>query len=85
VHHVESEAERDSLLEAAVEPWAGGEREHFMRIVPTHITGRRIRRSGAARLPRRPGKPSTSTACPGQNVKTRRAGTRLASTSSKQA
>jgi nitroimidazol reductase NimA-like FMN-containing flavoprotein (pyridoxamine 5'-phosphate oxidase superfamily) len=42
-HHVESAAERASVLEAAVEPWAGGTRELFLRIVPTRITGRRVR------------------------------------------
>ena len=44
-HHVESAAERASVLEAGVEPWAGGTREHFVRITPTRVTGRRIRRS----------------------------------------
>jgi nitroimidazol reductase NimA-like FMN-containing flavoprotein (pyridoxamine 5'-phosphate oxidase superfamily) len=41
-HHVNSEAERESALRAGVEPWAGGERELFVRIVPSRITGRRI-------------------------------------------
>ena len=41
-HHVDSEAERESALRAGVEPWAGGERELFVRIVPSRITGRRI-------------------------------------------
>lgn len=41
-HHVDSEAERASVLRAGVEPWAGGEREAFLRIVPTRITGRRV-------------------------------------------
>lgn len=41
-HHVDSEAERASVLQAGVEPWAGGEREAFLRIVPTRITGRRV-------------------------------------------
>jgi nitroimidazol reductase NimA-like FMN-containing flavoprotein (pyridoxamine 5'-phosphate oxidase superfamily) len=41
-HHVESEAERESAARAGVQPWAGGERELFIRIVPTRITGRRI-------------------------------------------
>ena len=44
-HHVESDAERASVTAAAVEPWAGGDRELFLRIVPTRITGRRISRS----------------------------------------
>jgi nitroimidazol reductase NimA-like FMN-containing flavoprotein (pyridoxamine 5'-phosphate oxidase superfamily) len=44
VHHVESETEHASVLEAGVEPWAGGVRELFLRITPTRITGRRTRR-----------------------------------------
>jgi nitroimidazol reductase NimA-like FMN-containing flavoprotein (pyridoxamine 5'-phosphate oxidase superfamily) len=43
LHHVESEAERASVLEAGVETWPGGDRELFLRIVPSRITGRRIR------------------------------------------
>ena len=42
-HHVESEAEQASVLEAGVEPWPGGDREVFLRIIPSRITGRRIR------------------------------------------
>ena len=41
-HHVESEAERASVLAAGVEPWAAGPRELFLRITPSRITGRRI-------------------------------------------
>lgn len=44
-HHVDSEAEHASVLAAGLESWAGGEREHFLRILPTRITGRRLRRS----------------------------------------
>lgn len=43
-HHVESEAERTSVLAAGVESWAGGDRNQFLRVTPTRITGRRIRR-----------------------------------------
>ncbi|HEX6472645.1 MAG TPA: pyridoxamine 5'-phosphate oxidase family protein [Streptosporangiaceae bacterium] len=43
-HHVESEAERAAVRESGVEPWAGGARELYIRIIPTRITGRRIRR-----------------------------------------
>jgi nitroimidazol reductase NimA-like FMN-containing flavoprotein (pyridoxamine 5'-phosphate oxidase superfamily) len=46
VHHVESDGERASVLKAGVETWPGGDRELFLRIVPSRITGRRIRRSG---------------------------------------
>jgi len=40
-HHV-SEAERESVLEAGVEPWPSGERELFVRISPSRVTGRQI-------------------------------------------
>jgi len=42
VHHVDSEAEQASLLRAGVVAWPDGQREHFIRITPTRITGRRI-------------------------------------------
>ena len=45
-HPVHSEAERASVVESSVEPWAGGEKELFVRVIPTRITGRRIRRAG---------------------------------------
>jgi len=45
-HPVDSEAERASVVESGVEPWAGGEKELFVRVIPTRITGRRIRRAG---------------------------------------
>jgi nitroimidazol reductase NimA-like FMN-containing flavoprotein (pyridoxamine 5'-phosphate oxidase superfamily) len=45
VHHVESDAERAAVLEAGVETWPGGDRELFLRITPSRITGRRIRRA----------------------------------------
>ncbi len=48
LHHVESDAERASVMEAGVETWPGGERELFLRIVPSRITGRRIRRAQEA-------------------------------------
>ncbi len=43
-HHVDDERERAVVLRAGIEPWAGGEREHFVQIKPTVISGRRIRR-----------------------------------------
>jgi nitroimidazol reductase NimA-like FMN-containing flavoprotein (pyridoxamine 5'-phosphate oxidase superfamily) len=43
-HHVDSDEEREAIAGAGVEPWPEGEREHFIRIRPTRITGRRIRR-----------------------------------------
>ena len=42
-HHVDTADEHASMLEAGLETWAGGSREHFLRIMPTRITGRRIR------------------------------------------
>jgi nitroimidazol reductase NimA-like FMN-containing flavoprotein (pyridoxamine 5'-phosphate oxidase superfamily) len=45
-HHVDSEAERASVLEAGVQPWPGGQKELFLRVIPTRITGRRIRHAG---------------------------------------
>jgi nitroimidazol reductase NimA-like FMN-containing flavoprotein (pyridoxamine 5'-phosphate oxidase superfamily) len=41
-HQVETGTEHASVLQAGVEPWAGGTRELFLRIIPTRITGRRI-------------------------------------------
>jgi nitroimidazol reductase NimA-like FMN-containing flavoprotein (pyridoxamine 5'-phosphate oxidase superfamily) len=42
-HRVESESERACALASGVENWAPGDRELFVRIVPSRITGRRIR------------------------------------------
>ncbi|GAB3979400.1 hypothetical protein GCM10029978_074680 [Actinoallomurus acanthiterrae] len=47
-HHVDSEAERESLIHAGVEPWPGGQRELFLRVNPSRTTGRYIRRAGKA-------------------------------------
>jgi nitroimidazol reductase NimA-like FMN-containing flavoprotein (pyridoxamine 5'-phosphate oxidase superfamily) len=47
-HRVESAAERASALEAGVENWAPGPRELFVRIVPSRVTGRRIRAADPA-------------------------------------
>ena len=44
VHHVDDKEERASLLAVGLEPWAGGERALFLRIVPSLVTGRRISR-----------------------------------------
>jgi nitroimidazol reductase NimA-like FMN-containing flavoprotein (pyridoxamine 5'-phosphate oxidase superfamily) len=48
VHHVESESERAEVLQAGVETWPRGDRELFLRIVPSRITGRRIRRAAGS-------------------------------------
>jgi nitroimidazol reductase NimA-like FMN-containing flavoprotein (pyridoxamine 5'-phosphate oxidase superfamily) len=47
-HHVDSEAERLAVLEAHVETWPGGQREHFLRIIPIQISGRRIRQAATS-------------------------------------
>jgi nitroimidazol reductase NimA-like FMN-containing flavoprotein (pyridoxamine 5'-phosphate oxidase superfamily) len=40
-HHV-SESEREAALESGVEPWPAGDRELFVRIIPSRVTGRQI-------------------------------------------
>ena len=45
-HHVESEDERVSMVDAGVDPWPGGGRDLFMRITPSRITGRRVGHTG---------------------------------------
>ena len=47
-HHLDSAEERSGALAAGVEPWPGGAREHFIRITPARITGRRISRAPGA-------------------------------------
>lgn len=42
LHHVTSEEEQASAAETGVRPWAGGERELYLRVIPAQITGRRI-------------------------------------------
>jgi nitroimidazol reductase NimA-like FMN-containing flavoprotein (pyridoxamine 5'-phosphate oxidase superfamily) len=46
-HHVDSDQERAQVMRSGVEAWPGGEKDLFIRILPTRITGRRIRRSGS--------------------------------------
>jgi transcriptional regulator with XRE-family HTH domain len=45
-HVIVDPAERDRARALGVAPWAGGEREAYVRLVPRMVTGRRIRRSG---------------------------------------
>ena len=40
-HHV-SESEREAALQAGVEPWPAGDKELFVRIIPSRVTGRQI-------------------------------------------
>ncbi len=42
-HHLDSEAERAEALALGIEAWAGGKRDHFIKITPVRVTGRRIR------------------------------------------
>ncbi len=46
-HHLDSDAERAEAAAAGVQPWPGGQREHFIGITPARITGRRITRGPA--------------------------------------
>ncbi len=55
-HRVESESERACALASGVENWAPGDRDLFVRIVPSRITGRRIR--PALRLDQLTGSPA---------------------------
>ena len=48
LHHVESDAERASVRESGVQPWASGPRDLYLRVIPSRITGRRIARKPAA-------------------------------------
>ena len=45
-HHVRSEQERAAVAGSGVTPWVGGSKAHYIQIVPTRITGRRIRQLG---------------------------------------
>jgi nitroimidazol reductase NimA-like FMN-containing flavoprotein (pyridoxamine 5'-phosphate oxidase superfamily) len=40
--------ERARLVDLGLHPWAAGERDHWMRIVPTTVTGRAISRRRAS-------------------------------------
>jgi hypothetical protein len=44
-HFVDSDEELAPITELGVQAWPGGSKEQFIRIIPTHITGRRIRRA----------------------------------------
>ncbi len=45
VHYVEDEEEQAVVVKTGVEPWAGGQRDLYVRIRPTLISGRRVRRA----------------------------------------
>jgi nitroimidazol reductase NimA-like FMN-containing flavoprotein (pyridoxamine 5'-phosphate oxidase superfamily) len=44
-HHLDTEDEQAAAIAAGVESWPGGDRDHFIRITPDRITGRRIRQA----------------------------------------
>jgi nitroimidazol reductase NimA-like FMN-containing flavoprotein (pyridoxamine 5'-phosphate oxidase superfamily) len=44
-HHLDSDAEQEAAQWAGVEPWPSGRKDHFIRITPARMTGRRIRRA----------------------------------------
>ena len=43
-HHVDADDERAEAEAAGLETWTGENRDHFIRITPDRVTGRRIRR-----------------------------------------
>jgi nitroimidazol reductase NimA-like FMN-containing flavoprotein (pyridoxamine 5'-phosphate oxidase superfamily) len=45
VHHVEDEPTRAELLTMGIDPWAGGDKGLFLRVTPSVVTGRRIRKT----------------------------------------
>ncbi|MDQ2875090.1 MAG: pyridoxamine 5'-phosphate oxidase family protein [Actinomycetota bacterium] len=44
-HHVDPETEQAAALAAGIHPWAGGAKDHFIRIKAVRITGRRVRQA----------------------------------------
>ncbi|WP_371778626.1 pyridoxamine 5'-phosphate oxidase family protein [Streptosporangium subroseum] len=42
-HHVSTAEEQAAVRASGVQPWVGGDRELYVRIAPSEITGRRIR------------------------------------------
>jgi nitroimidazol reductase NimA-like FMN-containing flavoprotein (pyridoxamine 5'-phosphate oxidase superfamily) len=45
-HHLDADEEQEAARRAGVEPWAAGDRNHFIRITPVRVTGRRIGNAG---------------------------------------
>jgi nitroimidazol reductase NimA-like FMN-containing flavoprotein (pyridoxamine 5'-phosphate oxidase superfamily) len=43
-HHLDSLEERAEAEATGLRSWAGGQRDHFIKITPVRVTGRRIRR-----------------------------------------
>jgi nitroimidazol reductase NimA-like FMN-containing flavoprotein (pyridoxamine 5'-phosphate oxidase superfamily) len=44
-HFVDTDEELAPIAELGVQAWPGGRKEQFIRIIPRHVTGRRIRRT----------------------------------------
>jgi nitroimidazol reductase NimA-like FMN-containing flavoprotein (pyridoxamine 5'-phosphate oxidase superfamily) len=44
-HYLDSDAEQAAGLAAGLESWPSGEKDHFVRITPVRVIGRRIRRA----------------------------------------
>jgi nitroimidazol reductase NimA-like FMN-containing flavoprotein (pyridoxamine 5'-phosphate oxidase superfamily) len=44
-HHLDSDADQATARSAEVRPWASGKKDHFIRIIPARMTGRRIRQA----------------------------------------
>jgi len=57
VHPMESDEEQAMAAEAGVESWAAGDRNLFLRITPTKVTGHRVGKLPGKR-PARPGRRS---------------------------
>jgi nitroimidazol reductase NimA-like FMN-containing flavoprotein (pyridoxamine 5'-phosphate oxidase superfamily) len=47
-HHLDTVEEQEAARRAGVEPWAPGERNHFIRITPVRLTGRWVGRTVGA-------------------------------------
>ena len=43
-HHLDTEVEHASIINAGLEPWVEGIPRHFIRVNPTDIWGNRVRR-----------------------------------------
>jgi nitroimidazol reductase NimA-like FMN-containing flavoprotein (pyridoxamine 5'-phosphate oxidase superfamily) len=42
-HYLEGQEERAAAVAAGIDPWAGGDKDVYISIRPTHITGRRVK------------------------------------------
>ena len=44
-HHIDTEAERAAIADLGLTSWVEGEPEHFIRVIPSQITGQRLRQA----------------------------------------